>query len=217
MPGKHVRFSEDVFFPPTPSPTYSSSSLPSSYGPLTPPQQYTPYLPFSSPTGPTTAIHPILAYTQGNLPRFLFDVTLPPENIKASPEDGHAMGQFATNPLTGSIVLMHQRLAWEIVIKPSQGKCVTVADILRGIYTSLRTSASGSDFDALPTRAAQDEVTAAFARRWMRIDRDGAARALEKSKGLKRVDFLGSLVAFGGLARSPRGPNCWELVLLPAP
>ncbi|KAJ7139522.1 hypothetical protein C8R44DRAFT_764689 [Mycena epipterygia] len=206
MPGKHVHFSEDVLFPPTPSPTYSSSSLPSSSGPFTPPQVGA-YLPNG------VAVHPVLQFT-GPQPHLFFDVTLPIQNLRLSTNiPAEVVNEHATAPPLPSIVLSHPRLrAWEITIKPKAGKYVRVGDVLEGIYTSLRKPATGQDYDSLPSRAAQSEVTAAFTRRWTRIP-DMTAKSVEKSKGLKRVDFLGSTVTFAGLFPSKQGPNYWVLNL----
>ncbi|KAJ7767515.1 hypothetical protein DFH07DRAFT_808771 [Mycena maculata] len=207
MPGKHVHFSEDVHFPPTPSPSYTVTSLPSSYGPVTPPQNT--YLPMTG----MPAIHPVLEFT-GCAPPLSFDVTLPVQNVKPSTNifSPNILYENATAPAVASLVITHPRLLWDITIRPSEGKCVRVCDVLSGIYTSLRQQASGTDYESLPSHTAKSEVTAAFARRWMRIP-DPAAKSVEKSKGLKRVDFLGSTVTFGGLSRSQSGPNYWNLVL----
>ncbi|KAJ7480093.1 hypothetical protein B0H11DRAFT_2026502 [Mycena galericulata] len=216
MPGvtKHVHFSEEIqyTYPPTPSPTYSSTSLPSSYGPLTPPQNaFNAYLPM---TGMAGMAHPALQYS-GQPPQLRFDVTLPPQNVKPSSStmSPNVLYENATAPPVASIVLVHPRLLWEITIRPSDGNYVRVCDVLAEIYKSLRQQATGSDYDALPSRAAQTEVTAAFTRRWTRIP-DPAAKTIEKSKGLKRVDFLGNTVTFAGISKSQSGPNHWNLLLI---
>ncbi|KAJ6627002.1 hypothetical protein B0H10DRAFT_1780465 [Mycena sp. CBHHK59/15] len=211
MPGKHVHFSEDVSFPPTPSPTFSSNSLPSSYGPLTPP-------PFNSnqylPANGVPMIHPTLAPATP-MPYLLFDVTLPAENVKPSPNARLSQGiifEAATSPPLPSILVVHPQIPrWPIIITPSEGKYVRVCDVLAGIYKSLRTSAGEADFQALPA-SAQAEVTAAFKRRFQRMP-DPASMKLENKKGLKWVDFLGSAVRFVGLSKAAEGPNVWQLHL----
>ncbi|KAJ7102479.1 hypothetical protein B0H15DRAFT_814816 [Mycena belliarum] len=215
MSVRHVHFAHDVSaIPATPSPTYSSSSLPSSYGPMTPPQQYPAYLPFGSPA-PSVAMHPALTYGPGRVPGFYFDVSLAPENIRPAP-DSAVSGQAATYPPTASIVLTHERLPWDIIISPAQGNEVTVGSLLRGIYTALRAPVTSADYDALPSRSAQTEVNNAFARRCQHFA-GAPTYSVERNKGLKRVDFLGALVVFSGLVQSQRRPNCWEILLSPAP
>ncbi|KAJ6573961.1 hypothetical protein DFH09DRAFT_1151563 [Mycena vulgaris] len=216
MQRKQVHFSQDVLC--TPSPSYSMSSLPSSHGPLTPPQgAFNAYLPFAAGGGPT-APHPILAFNAARAPSIFFDVSLPPQNIQLQPPLVLAsiLGEHATFPGAPSLVLVHPRLPWEIIIRPAEGKYVRVCDVLAGIYSALRKDASGADYAGLPSRAAQNEVNAAFARRWMRMP-DMGAKTIEKNKGLKRVDFLGAGLVFCGLIKSQKGPNCWELVLTAAP
>ncbi|KAJ7226081.1 hypothetical protein GGX14DRAFT_642749 [Mycena pura] len=220
MPGKvtkHVRFAEDVDVLPTPSPTFSVASLPSSCGPLTPPPDMpvTSYL--STPVnvgGVPVAIHPVLAFAGTMFPPHLaFNVTLPAENVR--PMDLRVLHEDATSPRLHSLVLVHPRLsyrAWQITITPAEGKYVRVCDVLEGIYKSLRQQATAADYESLPSRDAQKEATAAFTRRWMQMP-DSEMAALERSKGLKRVDFLGTST-FGGLSQSPHGPNYWDLLLL---
>ncbi|KAJ6519271.1 hypothetical protein C8R45DRAFT_16633 [Mycena sanguinolenta] len=214
MPGKHVRFTDDDVVFPTPSPTFSAtSSLPSSYGgPMTPPNGPNLYMPLNM--GVPAAIHPVLEFTQGTIPPLFFDVTLPAENVKPSTNNipQQVLGIPATNQQLSTLVLVHPRLGkWRINVQPAGGKVVLVQDVLNAIYTSLRQQASGADFESLPP-AAQIEVTAAFTRRWTRMPTPQTQK-IEKSKGLKRVDFLGSTVTFAGLLRSQFGPNCWELML----
>ncbi|KAJ7922936.1 hypothetical protein B0H13DRAFT_1194682 [Mycena leptocephala] len=206
MPGKHVHFSEDVVFPPTPSPSYSVTSLPSSYGPFTPPQNaFNAYLP--SATG--VALHCVLA--SGPNPYLFFDVTLPHQNVKLNPNiPSRVLYEPATTPPLPSLVILNSDLRWRITIQPMEGKFVRVIDVLSGIYTSLRQQATSSDFEALPP-IAQRAVTAAFTHRWTRIP-DHSAKAVERSKGLKRVDFLGGKVTFAGLSPSQMG-NCWTLTV----
>ncbi|KAJ6569582.1 hypothetical protein B0H19DRAFT_1136126, partial [Mycena capillaripes] len=186
---------------------YSVTSLPSSYGPYTPPQNtFNAYLPAAG-----VAIHPVLSFA-GPTPYLFFDVTLPHQNVKPSTQlSPSVLYEAATTPSLPSLVLVHPRLRWQIAIQPSEGKYVRVVDVLSGIYTSLRQQATASDFEALP-RSAQSEITAAFSRRFSRMP-DPSGKAVEKSKGLKRVDFLGSSITFAGLSKSQMGHNCWDLLL----
>ncbi|KAJ7651988.1 hypothetical protein DFH06DRAFT_1331207 [Mycena polygramma] len=205
MPGKHVHFSEDVVFPPTPSPSYSVSSLPSSYGPYTPPQNNA-YLP-----GAAFTTHPVLGWA-GPTPYLSFDVTLPHGNVQPTKNiPPSVLHEQATSPPLSSLVLVHPSLPWQIAVHATRGRAVTVSDVLSGIYTSLRQQASAAEYGSL-TPVRQKEVTAAYTRRWTRMP-NPSGQAVEKAKGLKRVDFLGPTVAFAGISQSQMGPNCWNLLL----
>ncbi|KAJ7226088.1 hypothetical protein GGX14DRAFT_642808 [Mycena pura] len=217
MPGipKHVRFSDNVVS--TPSPAFSLASLPSSYGPLTPPQAaFNAYLPMTG----VAAVNPVLTFAGPMAPPHLsFDVTLPAANVRPSKRnmnmDSSILLQPATNPPLPMLILTHPRLrTWKIQITPAEGGgYVRVIDVLEGIYASLRQQATAADYESLPSRDAQRDVTGAFTRRWSLMP-DAAGRSLEKAKGLKRVDFLGSTFMFAGLVQSQQGPNYWDLVLL---
>jgi len=101
MPGKHVHFATDAF-PDTPSPTFSSTSLPSSGGPLTPVSAAG-----SSIAGPVLArIHPLLGITQPS-PMLKYDLSKPPStimpNVLSIPP--HALNEQATTPPIPSMVI----------------------------------------------------------------------------------------------------------------
>ncbi|KAF7320138.1 hypothetical protein MKEN_00798300 [Mycena kentingensis (nom. inval.)] len=213
MPGKTktVRFldADDVCF--TPSPSYSVSSLPSSSGPMTPPFQYQPMVAAPHP-------HLVLQPTGHNTPNLLYNVSLPAANVVPSKINAHmpqsVMLESATSPALSSVRIVHPRLGtkWAIVVTPASGNFVRVADVLEGIYASLRQNASSADYDCLPEHA-KKEVTAAFQRRYHQMP-DPTMQQMEKHKGLKRVDFLGATVAFHGLVPSTAVPGAFELCVL---
>ncbi|KAJ7151589.1 hypothetical protein C8R46DRAFT_1122510 [Mycena filopes] len=209
MSSRHVHFAESVAYAATPSPSYSVSSLPSSSGPWTPPNAFNGNLPLGAGV---PALHPLL----GVGPNVAFDVTMPSENICpmkhiAQSVSLSALREPATFPAAPSLVLTHPQLFWTIAVQPQDGNVVLVRDVFNAIYASLRTPASSNDFERLQSDAKR-QVTKAFTKRFSRIP-DPAQAGFEKSKGLKRVDFLGSMVTFKGLSRSQMGPNCWDLVL----
>jgi hypothetical protein len=88
-----------------------------------------------------------------------------------------------------------------------------VRDVLVGIYTSLRKSATQADYELL-SPARQHEAAAAYSRRWKRMPTP-ELEDVERLKGLKRVDFLGSSVKSAGLAKSQLGHNYLNLLLAP--
>ena len=208
MPGKHVHFASDAF-PDTPSPTFSSTSLPSSGGPRTP----------VSAAGSTIAghvlasIHPLLRVTQPS-PMLKYDVSQPPSTIKPSvlTIPPHVLSELATTPPMPSMVIRCPHLPWTITILPTNTKYVTVRDVFDGIYRSLRHAVLEAEFQCLPSAEAKYSVNNAYTRRYKRLD-DPQVRELEKSKGVKRVDFLGERTLFTGLSSTMEGPHVWFLSL----
>jgi len=205
MPGKHVHFASDAF-PDTPSPTFSSTSLPSSGGPRTPVSAAG-----SSIAGHSFArIHSVLSITQPS-PMLHYDVSYPPSTIKpnVSTVTTHLLNEPATIPPVPSMVIRCLHLPWTITILPTNTKHVTVRDVFDGIYRSLRLQALPAEFQCLSSVEAQHSVNNAFIRRYKRMDSE--ARQIEKSKGLKRVDFLGERTLFTGLSSTMEGPHVWLL------
>jgi hypothetical protein len=205
MPGKHVHFASDAF-PDTPSPTYSSTSLPSSGGPRTPVSAAG-----SGIAGYVLArIHPVLATTQPS-PVLEYDVSYPPSTIKPNvlTVTPHVLNELATTPPVPSMVVRCPHLPWTITILPTNTKYVTVRDVFDGIYRSLRLLVLEAEFQCLPSEA-RHSVNNAYIRRYKRIN-DSEARQIEKTKGLKRVDFLGERTHFAGLSSTMEGPHVWLL------
>jgi hypothetical protein len=205
MPGKHVHFASDG--PNTPSPTFSSTSLPSSGGPQTP----------VSAAGPRIAgyalasIHPLLGITQPS-PMMKYDVSQPPSTIKPNvlTISPHALNELATTPPIPSMIIRCPHLPWTITILPTNSKYVTVRDVFDGIYRSLRHAVLEAEFQCLPSAEAKYSVNNAYNRRYKRIV-DPKVREIEKIKGLKRVDFLGERTLFTGLSSTMEGPHVWFL------
>ncbi|KAJ7776131.1 hypothetical protein B0H16DRAFT_1879544 [Mycena metata] len=157
-------------------------------------------------------LHPILSIA-GPEPHFIFDVTRPPTNIRPIKNIADSvLMEEATSPRVPLLVLTHPRLLWTIIVEPAEGtNFVVVRDVLNAIYGSLRLQASAREYERLGS-GVRRRVTKAFKRRYVRMP-NAESQALEKSKGLKRVDFLGSLITFEGIAPSQIGSNYWELVL----
>ncbi|KAJ7878000.1 hypothetical protein B0H14DRAFT_2712356 [Mycena olivaceomarginata] len=99
------------------------------------------------------------------------------------------------------------------LIRPAEGKIVLMRDVLVGIYTSLRKSATQADYELL-SLARQHEAAAAYSRRWKRMPTP-ELEDVERLKGLKRVDFLRSTVSFAGVSKSQLGHNYLNLLLTP--
>jgi hypothetical protein len=225
MPGKLkvVRFADDdVYYSPapsTPSPTYSSSSLPSSGGPFTP--QHTTYystpLPpvselYPSPARGPVRIHPALGFAAH--PTYAWDVTYHPTTTR-TPLPANVLAEPATNPPLPSITIISPYLPWSIAITPSASQhklntisgtpaYVTVADVLSTLYRALRLAVRQAEYDKLPSLEAKHSVNEAYQARCRGSEQ-------ELRKGVKRVDFLGTRKKFMGLSSSRAGPNVWVL------
>ncbi|KAJ7630387.1 hypothetical protein FB45DRAFT_866885 [Roridomyces roridus] len=211
MPGKHVHFDTNVQYPPTPSPSHSISSLPSSYGPMTPPDNAFAYLPMTVPVVGPPVLHPVLQFTgQTPHPHVYFDVTFPVENIMV--QSKLSVQDCATSPPVQSMLLVHPRLLWQIEIRCAPGmRYIRVCDVLKGIYEGLRTGVQGQVYEGLPDGTRQ-QVSSAFISRWQRMP-NPKMQVEERKKGLKRVDWLEQgRVTFAGL-RPQNEPNHWLLVL----
>jgi hypothetical protein len=218
MPGKHVRFNEEnIFYSPapsesTPSPSTSESSLPSSTGPITPPQ----FREFFMQLGPV-AIHPILAYDPYVFP-INYDISYPPNtaraNIRASPInlDTHCLAQPATNPPIPVLSLQNDFLPWRCEIRASTTHYVTVEDVLIQLYRFLRTPGTRVEFKAAPSQHVRDAIAETYHNRCLRAS-SADAYAEEQRKGLKRVDFLMGRTTFMGLSSTKLGPDAWVLNL----
>ena len=205
MSGKRVHFANDSF-PDTPSPTFSSMSLPSSGGPRTPVSAAG-----SGIAGHVARIHPLLGVARPS-PMPKYDVSQPLSTIKPNVlcVPPHVLNEPATTPPIPSMVIRCPHLPWTITILPTTTKHVTVRDVFDGIYRSLRQAVLEAEFQCIPSDDAKYSVNNAYTRRYNRVD-DPQTRELEKRKGLKRVDFLGERTLFTGLSSTMEGPHVWFL------
>lgn len=220
MPGKHVHF--DDYSLNTPSPSWTATSLPSTTGPITPPNVgYGRQLPISpmqyqGVSGLPAQPHPILS-TLHQTP-LAYDVSLPAATASITDPklSLFAFSQAATEPALPYLEITHPRLPWKLVMQPSVSgsTMVTVADVLAGIYAALRTNVTASEFQMAgsdpmdPGRSAR--ITNAYQNRCARVPY-GEARNKEMKKGLKRIDFLEGVNMFEGLANTKYGPHVWSM------
>jgi hypothetical protein len=186
MPSKHVHFaaSPKTYSPPTinlSGSPYESSPLPDQGS-----AQVNYYL------TPNTIHHCLL-----NSPSHA--------TFKGFPLARDVAGQAATStPFPRLTVLIRSsQFPWSITITPSNAPCVTIDDVLRGIYLALEQPASEAEYKAAPAEL-QKTVSRAFTLRCQ------GRPELEKH-GLKRVDFLGTKIRWVGLTPTSRGPDVWEL------
>jgi len=84
---------------------------------------------------------------------------------------------------------------------------VTVADVLAKLYGLLRLVISQNELN-FQSQESQRDISAAF---YQRVNRDPWTAAVEKKKGLKRIDFLKGHTRFMGLTSTKVGPDVWVL------
>ncbi|KAI0353868.1 hypothetical protein OH77DRAFT_1406044 [Trametes cingulata] len=225
MPGHHrVRFAD---IPSTPSST-SDATLASSPGPATPPALHPSPLPakhrgvFSPayyPSSPLPAapvrLHPVLAGVPAYPAPLVWDVSQPTESVQVrtststQPLTDRLVKEPATEPKLGSITIICEQLPWAITVTPVpdapgwKAPYVTVGDVLYTLYRTLRLSATEAE-RSLCDSAHLRRVHNAYVARYERIAHPGE-RELEKSKYIKRVDFLCTSRMFQGLSLVPEG------------
>lgn len=229
MPGKHVRFSRTttVHSPPTPeTPALSLGSLSpaSSRGPITPPSFSgnlpgpTPYivsygkqLPLPAPPfrGPVR-LHTLLQFTHA--PAINFDLTQPPSTITTHHRgiSQRVLSEPATNPPLPTMTIVSPHLPWVITVRASHGSFVTVYDVFDVVYHTLRTNITPNEYHSLPSQKDMRRVNSAYEQRYRRI-RSSREYQDEKSRGVRRVDFLMDRTRFMGLSSTSRGADTWIL------
>lgn len=210
---KHVTFAEEnqvyTLSPPTPSPSYSVSSLPSSSGPLTPSPLGQSPLRLPPVDGPTR-IHPSLGFHPLN-PPLSYDLSLPSTAVTTSTNppaqiSARILLEAATQPPVEKLVLKSP-LPWTMTIRPTSHAFVTVLDVLEQLYFRLRTVVTEKEY-AVEKGDSQTAIATAF---HQRVNRDWQTAAVETKKGLKRIDFLKGHNRFMGLSSTKEGPHVWLL------
>jgi hypothetical protein len=221
MPGKHVRWaSTNIHYSPdplTPSPSYSNSSLPSSSGPITPPQALSIPLPYHHPGFHKARVHHPMAPVRLNMYLALAHRPLIDYNISQSPSHARPHGftsaifaEPATVPPVRFLTIVSPHLPWAIPVPGiAPNAFVTIYDVLARLHHALRNGASEREFLMLPPKA-RSRVRASYENRYRRI-RDRRAYEAEKSNGLKKIDFLMGHSTFLGLAPSNDGPTTFVL------
>jgi len=228
MPSKHVRFSEvDKYYSPSPSPTFITTSLPSSpesptFNHIGSPYAYTPLPPINGQLHPSLGpvrVNAILGFAPR--PTFDWDLSLHPSSLH-TPLPAQVLAKAATNPPLPSLTIISHHLPWSITVKPSSSTSsssspshkpihartsapyVTVADVLATLYRALRLPVLPAEYANLPSHKAKHGVCAAYHSR----THDSVEEA---GKGVKRVDFLESHTSFLGLSSTTCGPDVWLL------
>ena len=218
-PKKVVRFAyANIYHPPQMPPpglSYSSSTVPSSRGPMTPPDAPLSIpLPYGAPHYPT------------KVPRFPVPVSphryFLPEAIlwsllkhpATSIRDGHHLSRRvllepASEPPLPFIQIFCKHLPWTCKVHASNGHYVTVSDVFESLYRSLQVRITQSEFEKLPSSKDKRRATRAYEERYMRLR--GKHYQEEKTAGMKRIDFLMGHTHFQGLSADSHQPHEWNL------
>ena len=208
-----VRFAYDLYkyhSPPVTPALTSASSIPSSSGPITPPQtSYAPHFPISSipnfPTKPPRA-HPLLESAA-----FIWDLIEKPTTIVVNNHkiSSQLLVEQATNPPLPALSITSSLLPWTIHVRAFNGSYVTLEDLFDVIYHSLRINIATNEFISFH-QTDQTRVTRAYMQRYRRF-RNITAHDHEQRGGMKRVDFLMGRTRFHSITNTGRRPDEWQL------
>lgn len=252
--GKRVHFvdpiTDDVFYPdmlnppvipPTPSPTYSTTSLPSPPFPSTPSSSRSHYapLPLVGPYGIIQQVHPAVSYDNRIAPRLQFDVTVSPSHlIPLVPNKGGWLStslrpSVQQSPLTGrspSLVPFELSLLDEPVTYPQMTSIILFSDLLPW-STRIEAETPGSAvtiFDVLDTlhTALRTPISksewnslpphtqnAVSTSFYHRLGgiQDHSLRDKQFRRGVRRLDFLLGNTKLLGIAPVPNKPDGFTL------
>lgn len=230
MPVRHtkqVRFAyKNTFHSPPVTPavpplSFSSSTVPSSLGPITPPSVSYP-LPPSSTQRPIHGVpkpisssgyagsarsHPYL-----EMSAITWDIMDHPSTISRHHQSisNRVWSEAATTPPMPFIVITVPHFAWKFNVYASNHAYVTFEDVIQTVYRSLRKNITESEFHSAASPAEQRQASRAYEQRYRR-QRSTRLYEEEKRGGMKRVDFLMGRTRFGGLVSSGRRSDEWRL------
>jgi hypothetical protein len=120
-----------------------------------------------------------------------------------------ALLEPASEPPLAFIHISSQHLPWSCKVHASNGRYVTVSDVLESLYRSLRVNITQSEFQTMLPDKERRRATRAYEDRYRRYR--GKAYEDEKRGGMKRVDFLMGRTRFGGLSLDDHQPQEWRL------
>ncbi|KAF9522766.1 hypothetical protein CPB83DRAFT_863937 [Crepidotus variabilis] len=222
MPGKHVHFdleeeASPIMYAYTPSPAFSTPSLPISEINITPPTlgSGSPYHYKPLPELSAVVLHTLLSVGSP----LSYDLTTPPVPNAAIRHPFYPIAdtlwdQPATNPPVPFMEVECALLPWKITVVPSQHSRhthVTFNDIFGAIYHSLRKQVTEAEFCQVKSSTQRTQIESAYKRRYKRLQ-DYSHYERERDSGLRRVDFLGESVMFEGLSCNIDGRAQWTLL-----
>ncbi|KAG6811513.1 hypothetical protein H0H92_007067 [Tricholoma furcatifolium] len=215
---KHVTFadlnSSYSPLPSTPSPTFSTSSLPSLSDPPTPPMHPTPmFHTRSHPKGNPMPIdemniHFFLAFNpvKGSAPALSYDITRPPTLLLGSQLRLPEFHEAATEPPLSAFYITHPALLTPISVFAGDVGFVTISDVFHAMYHAFLLPTTAEEYAAVPRHLVR-EVNAAYYERCERAH----DVATQLKWGIKRIDLLGGRHRFLGLSGTLQGPDVWQL------
>ncbi|KAL1756878.1 hypothetical protein FB107DRAFT_260616 [Schizophyllum commune] len=112
----------------------------------------------------------------------------------------------ATEPPLPRLTIICAHLPWRIHVDASNGRYVTVSDVLAALSHTLRTPVTEPEFHQLLGHTDRRRAAAAYTERYRR-----AGTSEEKRGGLRRVDFLMSRYHFVGLEPVRGRGDAWTL------
>ena len=220
---KKVRFAyKNTFHSPpplqTPTLSFSSSTIPSSSGMITPPSatRPIPYVPSYTPPKPSMPssryLGPVRPHSYLDTSGVTWDLR---DHQSAASRNHHsissrALCEPATNPPLPFITISSSHRPWFVKVYASNNSFVTVEDVLSSIYRSLRTNITPSEFNTFQSPTDQRRATRAYEQRYRR-QRSVRVYEEEKRGGMKRVDFLMGHTQFLGISNESRRPEEWRL------
>ncbi|KAG6860822.1 hypothetical protein C0995_007153 [Termitomyces sp. Mi166 len=220
---KHVSFAQVNAayspIPSTPSPTFSTSSLPSVSDPPTPPMHSAPLFhprsPFEAKKNPLPnspleemSIHFFLAYNplKGGLPALDYDITRPPTFLLDSQITLPEFHEAATEPPLPTLYITYPTLLSPISVFAGDVGYVTISDVFHAIYHAFLLPTTTEEYENVP-RGRIPEVNGAYYERCGRAPNTKA----QLRWGIKRIDLLGGRHRFLGLSGTLRGLDIWQL------
>ncbi|KAJ7174968.1 hypothetical protein C8R43DRAFT_943244 [Mycena crocata] len=214
MPGRHVRFSPTNTVVPAAGPSVSPPT--SSRSPATRAahvhagtHEPIPRLTQSySATGKLRA-HNLLAFS--STPLLHYDISLSPSSM-STPFMGLSSADFdepAVHPPQPVLSLATPHLPWPIPVAATNGRYVTVSDLLHALYRSLRTRVTPMEFETLGSSKLMRKVSAAYTRRYERL-RGHRGYTEEKMHGVRRIDFLMGFTMIQGISPTT-APDVWQV------
>lgn len=221
MPGKRVHFedAEDaspIMYAYTPSPAFSTASLPISESTPPPLGSGSPYHHKALPELFTAVVlHTLLSRGSTKLAYDLSTPPVPNATIRhlAYPISQSLWDQPTTNPPVPAMEIECVLLPWKITVVPSQHSRythVTFNDVFGAIYHSLRKQVTEAEFISVSSQSLRTQIDNAYKRRYKRLQ-EYSHYEKERDAGLRRVDFLGENVMFDGLSCNTDGRAQWTL------
>lgn len=120
-----------------------------------------------------------------------------------------ALSEPAFEPILPFVSIVSSHLPWSFKVHASNGRYVSLEDVLFTIYRALRVNIIKPEFNSLASEERR-KASNAYQTRYRRLRRSTEYEE-EKRNGMKRVDFLLGHTRFWGLVNNGRRPDEWHL------